>query len=142
LGERKTGRPEIAALQELQRQLALEDAQILTGHVDDEEPPEPIEFYVFWSYHAAKWLTIKHLGKSATAATWDAEARKCVHCIQKVRKWVNQRRKRYGAKIRSQARQHLSSRRDLIAASVEELREERMVRIGQQLERTTKRLRW
>ncbi|EGZ06524.1 hypothetical protein PHYSODRAFT_405897, partial [Phytophthora sojae] len=108
---------------------------------DDEEPPQPIEFYTFWSYHAANELMneliMEEVGKSTTAATWDAEARKCVHCIQKVRKRVNQRQKRYGAKIRSQARQHLSSRRDLIAASVEELREERMVRIGQQLERTT-----
>ncbi|KAE8993447.1 hypothetical protein PR001_g20671 [Phytophthora rubi] len=65
----KSGRPESVKLQELQRQLSLEDAWTLMGLAEeDEERVEPTEFYTYWGPEAAS-----RLDRFLVPLTWTAQ---------------------------------------------------------------------
>ncbi|KAE9036079.1 hypothetical protein PR001_g9006 [Phytophthora rubi] len=82
------------------------------------------------------------VGKEVSAATWDQTTRTCVECIKKVKKRETQRRNAVIRKLHAQNRAHLLTRKELMAATVEDSREEHLVRMGQRLERTVEQLRW
>ena len=53
LGGQRTGRPESAQLGHLLTLRELEDARILSAPTDDEDPPEPTEFFTYWTKSTA-----------------------------------------------------------------------------------------
>ncbi|GMF32235.1 unnamed protein product [Phytophthora lilii] len=68
LGGRRSGRPESAALKRLVLQLQLEDARILMDTAEDEEEePDPIDFYTYWGSEAASSVDRSYVPSSWTA---------------------------------------------------------------------------
>ena len=75
-------------------------------------------------------LIAEGVGHNATAATWDVTARPCVHCIRRVRKRAGQRRKAVVRRLQAQSRARLLTRKELLAVTFEEAREEHLARLG------------
>uniref|UniRef100_M4BXQ9 Endonuclease/exonuclease/phosphatase domain-containing protein n=1 Tax=Hyaloperonospora arabidopsidis (strain Emoy2) TaxID=559515 RepID=M4BXQ9_HYAAE len=75
-------------------------------------------------------LIAEGVGHNVTAATWDVTARPCVHCIRRVRKRAGQRRKAVVRRLQAQSRARLLTRKELLAVTFEEAREEHLARLG------------
>ena len=83
-------------------------------------------------------LRVEH---APTAQTWDAHITRCTNCIRLVTEREKQWRRRSIGRMRRRSRQQFLTRRQGISANIEELREDRMTRLGESLERSTERLR-
>ncbi|EGZ14571.1 hypothetical protein PHYSODRAFT_387940, partial [Phytophthora sojae] len=82
------------------------------------------------------------VGKETGVKDWDRTVTKCVECKKTVRRRERQRSTRYASKLYAQARAQLLMRNDLIEAKMEDQRAEHMIRAGNRMERTSKRIRW
>ncbi|CAI5719351.1 unnamed protein product [Peronospora destructor] len=87
-------------------------------------------------------LISAEVGKAETAATWDNTAKKCMACVQRIKKRETQRRNAVIHRIHAQNRARILTRSELLEVTVEEAREEHLVRLEQRLHRTTEQLRW
>ncbi|EGZ18642.1 hypothetical protein PHYSODRAFT_448210, partial [Phytophthora sojae] len=144
------GRPESKQLQELVRQLEVEDAAILSATGEEMANPSPTDWFTFWNKRSAsridsellEELIEREVGRGITASTWNQTTRACVECIKRIQKRVKQRRTRYVKKLQSQARAQIFTIEDATANVAEEHHEAALMREGQRLERTTEHLRW
>ena len=81
------------------------------------------------------------IGQAVTTATWDMEVDECKRCICRVSKRLKQRQARLRHKLRRRSQRQLLNRPQCILANMEELRQEHLVRLGQNLVRSIDRLR-
>ena len=82
------------------------------------------------------------VGHAPTAQKWDAQITRCTNCVRLVTKREKQRQRRSIGRMRRRSRQQFLTRRQLISANIEKMREDHMTRLGERLERSTERLRW